>query len=335
MKLKIGPVKWSASVLVLVLIGLGLFFLLPSSDNLRNERHLTIGVPALPSSALIILADQQKLFEKHGVNVKIEFVNMGKDALQNLIEGNYDLAVAYETPIAKLIIQGSQLRILTKLHSSSQNTSILYHQDRFNEQNIDLEGHSIGIIPGSNAEFLLSLYVMANMADTSKIEVIQEDWESLKTNFVEGNTDAAIFWEPTISKLLKTHPGKFGVVNFPFYTEVSMLVTTPFKLKTFSHRIYSLLRALVEAEQTFNKDPEFARVQVSNVLEQENERQEIDKAMWNKVEPRLGLSTLLTTLLEIQGRWILKNKNRNVPQFSQYYAPEYLSSVAPDKVTYK
>ena len=60
---------------------------------------VTVAVPTQVSSALMLVASSQDMFHDAGVNVVSQPFELGKDALQSLLDGKSDLAVVADTPV--------------------------------------------------------------------------------------------------------------------------------------------------------------------------------------------------------------------------------------------
>ncbi len=322
------------AVLVLVL---GIVIWQHSMAPEVNLPKLRAAIPKLPSSGLFILAHKKRFFEQNHLPVEIVYTKTGKEALESLTRDTADLAIGYETPVIQAIVEGHPIRVLTELHSSTRNTALVYRKDRFpthdSSQPLNLRGKNIGVILGTNAEFFLSLYLMANAFEASSIHIVPEDWTKNVQDLKKGVTDAAIVWEPLTSELVASNPKLFGVQRSAFYTEVSTLSALSTTLEKYPESVEALMKALHQAHAYLQDNPEESQRMISTELGLP--QNEFTKGLWSKIDLHMGLSSVLTVLFQVQGKWFAQRGYVVPEDFSQYYAPQYLLNAAPATVTYK
>ena len=78
---------------------------------------------------------------------------LGKDVLNSVVQGNSDIGTVFETPIVLQSYQGEELRIVSTLHNSSQNTGFVGLKSQNIESPTDLMGETIAVTKGTNGEF--------------------------------------------------------------------------------------------------------------------------------------------------------------------------------------
>jgi sulfonate transport system substrate-binding protein len=284
---------------VISVITLSFFQLIKSNKN--NHQTVRLAVPQIYTSALIFIADKNNYFYDEGVEVKIDVLAFGKNCLDGMLNGKYDLAVAYVTPVVKGIYQKADIKILTELHSSNENTQIIYRKDKINKYPDDLYLHKIGLVKGTNAEFLLSLFAGSNLLDSERFDIIYKDLVELENSLKNGEIAAAIFWQPQAQKILEDEPQVFSTLETPFYTDFSLLIANGDYLLKNNEKVDKIIKALVRAKKFVSANPKLAQTIVEDFLPMKQKK--ITDNMWQGLNINLGLSQMFTVMLESELKW--------------------------------
>jgi ABC-type nitrate/sulfonate/bicarbonate transport system substrate-binding protein len=87
-----------AAIVIIALACIGVWFLRDSSKPYADKPEaITVGVPMmLDSSALVYIADDQHFFTGNGLNVTIHVYDAGLYAVDDMLNGTNDIAVATE-----------------------------------------------------------------------------------------------------------------------------------------------------------------------------------------------------------------------------------------------
>ena len=108
---------------------------------------VTIAVPMQISSATMLVASAQGLFERAGVKVIIQPFELGKDALQSVRDGHADLALVADTPLMFALQAGADIGILAGVSQGRRTIAVVARKDRGIQRLEDLKGRSVGLSP--------------------------------------------------------------------------------------------------------------------------------------------------------------------------------------------
>jgi len=76
----------------------------------------------------------------------------------------------------------------------------------------DLEGRRVGLMKGTNAEFLWSLFARMHGLDTSRVNLRDLAIEQLPQALIENKVDAAALWEPWTSRTAEAAEGGLRIL---------------------------------------------------------------------------------------------------------------------------
>ena len=96
----------------------------------------------------------------------------GKDALNSVVQGNSDIGTVFETPVVLQSYQGEELRIVSTLHNSSQNTGFVGLKSQNIESPTDLMGEAIAVTKGTNGEFFQFQFLTTQGIDLSGVDLV-------------------------------------------------------------------------------------------------------------------------------------------------------------------
>lgn len=301
----------------------------------KLPQEIKIAVPPFYSSALIFIAKDKNFFVEEGINLKVDILPYGKDCLIKMNEGKYDLAVAYTTPIANGILEKREFSILTELHSSGINTKLLYRKDLVETENFRLRDVKVGLVKDTNAEFLLSIYMAVNSINEKSITKVYDELPNLEKMLRNGDIEAAVLWQPHVSRILKSSEGKISTIETPFYTDFSALAGNRNFIEKNHSQIYSVTKALVRAKDFLVKNKEESFSIVSKYLEDKSilDNQEVLK----DYSIELGLSQMFLTMLQSEVNWT--RRSLAIEKFSientNYFEPVFIKKFIPAQVSIK
>src|SRR4051812_19492302 len=79
---------------------------------------LSIALPIQLSAGAFFVADQQQLFAQQGLVVQLKRFLLGKQALQQMLDGGADFAVVADTPFVLALLKGERIAALATVYSS-------------------------------------------------------------------------------------------------------------------------------------------------------------------------------------------------------------------------
>lgn len=190
--------KLVLGLIVVVLIAIGFWFFgqkstPPTSEPLRVSFNTWIG------SGVYFVAKEKGFWEKEGVNVVLEQTDEAAIAKQLIASGKVD-AITSWTPetVQVLADSGVQIKIIS-LNDVSDGADGIIAKDGINKLE-DLKGKTIAYETGSPSHLLLSYLLDQKGISSTEIKIINQSAADAGTSFVAGKVDAAVTWEPWLSK---------------------------------------------------------------------------------------------------------------------------------------
>jgi NitT/TauT family transport system substrate-binding protein len=319
---------------ILVIAAATAFILILKPSEKPNQYHSRIAVPGFQSSALVILAQEKGFFKEQGVDVSLEYKATGRDCLALAVSGQADLAVVFETPIIRSILEGNEISVLTELHRSENNTAVVARKDRGIENIDDLTGKTVATVAKTNAEFHLDLYLRSHMIDPAKVRIKQMKIDEAVKAVASGEVDGAALWEPYVSQAIHDNPEKFTLLKSSFYSEFSMLAGLRSSLEKKEKESKAILRALIQAKEYFENHNAEARAVVDAKLSEKNFF--VSKTAWDQTDIHIGLSSTLLTMFDVEGKWYRSMGDLSEPgHLKNIFFAEYLKELAPEMVTHE
>lgn len=151
---------------------------------------------AAPKSSWIVwLADERGLFEKNGVDVKVELVTSGVAAAKGLISGNFDLATMSEYTFASKSFIESDLRLIGTVGAMSD-IHLIGRRDRGVVDAGDLAGKRVGLEKGTISQFFLAKLLDIKGIDPRSLTIVNYQPALLAKALQAGEVDAIVSWEP-------------------------------------------------------------------------------------------------------------------------------------------
>lgn len=295
---------------------------------------ITLGRGGNPVYVLMYLAEHHGLYEAAGVRVKVEDFATGRDALSALIEGKVDLSTSYQTPVLLRSFEGNPLRILSALHSASQNTAIVGRTDRGIREAADLAGKKVGLTFDTSAELFLALLAKSNGVPLSKIQTVNLPVTELPAALKEGTVDAICTWQPNLFNAQTALPAGETITFYSEnYTEMSLLVGLQPTLNRNRAAVVALLRALAQAEEILHRDPQGAFSVVEKVFP--TETGPALRAGWAGVDPALRVDNLLLLTLEQEAE-LFRQQGRvraSNARIRELIDTSFLNDAIPEAVT--
>src|SRR6266851_1080845 len=287
------------------------------TDPSWAQTKMTIATGVDPVFSAYYVAQQEGLFKKHGLDVRINTGPSGSAMVSFLINGQIESAF------------GSEIAGVSN-HNLDPNVVVR------NIDNLDqLKGKKVGVARGSGGEvFWLAMLdkLKLNAADYTVVNV---EAPEMVAALERGNIDAYAVWEPWVTrglaavkntKVLKDQEGilEQGVY---IYMNLGWIRKNPAQAESF-------MRALVEAPDIINKDRKRAAKDVSDFLK--NLDPPLVEQLMTKLtfDIELGNSTIgMFRLAEAQLKQ--QGKLSKPLDYGAFVYPDLLRKVQPVKVNYK
>ena len=123
--------KVRITILLVVIVGMvSLIFFAPVKGVTGNKGPITIGVEQSSLLALMMIAEDQGMFSKQGVDVAVKYYTTGKLALGGMFSGEVEFATPAETPIVFTSFERMDFSIVATIGSSDNDQAIIARKDR-------------------------------------------------------------------------------------------------------------------------------------------------------------------------------------------------------------
>jgi ABC-type nitrate/sulfonate/bicarbonate transport system substrate-binding protein len=306
--------------------------LLTWSGSAWAQTKMTIATGVDPVFSAYYVAQEEGLFKKHGLDVRINTGPSGSAMVSFLINGQIESAF------------GSEIAGISN-HNLDPNVVVVAQAARLvrwiavvgrNIDNLDqLKGKKVGIARGSGGEvFWLAMLdkLKLNAADYTVVNV---EAPEMVAALERGNIDAYAVWEPWVTrglaavkntKVLKDQEGILEQGVF-IYMNLGWIRKNPAQAEAF-------VRALVEATDVINKDRKRAAKDVSDFLKS------LDPPMVEQLMTKLVFDMELQdgsiSMLRLAESQLKQQGKLTKPiDYGTFVYPELLRRVQPKKVNYK
>lgn len=315
--------------------GLRLVFLVLAACRSPAAPDLTfrIGYTELPSSLLIYIAQDARLFEAEHVRVEGTVFPTGRQALNAAMAGELDAAVPYSTPVVLAAMHGEDVVVLTTLHRADGLTGLAIHPGTGIRTAADLRGRRIGVTPGTTSQLTLDVVLAEGGLEVSEIQAVPGQQAELMAALDRGSLDAASLWVPNLLLATGAGPGKAKLLTAEVYSEMSMVAGRRALLEAKREEATRFLRALLRAQSLIRQRPELVPATLRGRFPELSESDLATILAHSRFE--LGLSNLLLSSLRQEAAWLEQRgeaRDQRV-RLRNVLRPALLEELAPGSVT--
>ena len=320
-----------------VVIALGISIRFVSRQDTRPTgplEKITFADAGQPIGGLFHIAIINGYFQNEGLDVSLKRFTSGRDALNAVLQGKYDLATVAETPIMHSALRGEKIYTIATIGTTQKSIAVIGRKDKGISTPGTLKGKKIGVSIGTNGEFFLDTFLLMHGITKNEVEIVNLNPEEMFGALVNGPVDAVSSWEPYLYKL-KNELGNKGIT---FYGEGIYTWTWNIAAgQKFVHKnpemIKKALRALIKAEEFVQKAPDESVRAVSDYIKM---KRAVLGELWGAFNFNVTLGQTLLITLEDEARWAIKNKlteKSKVPNFLNFIYLDGLAAVSPEAVS--
>ena len=332
-----SPPNRLIALLVLAALAAGavayLAFTSPVTPPMAGTK-VSIAVPMQINSALMLVASGQGLFRKAGVDVASQPLELGKDALKAVLDGEADLAVVADTPVMFALLGGADIAMLAGISQSRRAMAIIAHSDRGINKIEDLKSKSIGLTQGTNLTYFLDAMLQVHGVPSDRVTAIDLRTDAAISAFKDGRLDAAVVYQPFLGELQSEMGNRVKVFyGEDVYAFRFILVGKPSYIDSHPQEVRGVLRALIAANQAIRANPVEARRMVGTALKID------DATMARFFEPEdyvVSLDEAMLMAMDDQTRWAMKKglvASGPMPNYLNFIKYQDLEAVLPTAVT--
>jgi ABC-type nitrate/sulfonate/bicarbonate transport system substrate-binding protein len=323
---------WTRGALGLLVAGLLAWSSLPGNGSAWAQTKMTIATGVDPVFSAYYVAQEEGLFKKHGLDVRINTGPSGSAMVAFLVNGQIESAF------------GSEIAGIAN-HNLDPNVIVVAQAARLvrwialvgrNVETLDaLKGKKVGVARGSGGEIFWLAMLDKLKLNAADYTVVNVEAPEMVAALERGNIDAYAVWEPWVTrglaavkntKVLRTQEGILEQGVF-IYMNKAWITKNPAQAESF-------VRALVEATEIINKDRPRAARGVSAFLKS------LDPPMVEQLMTKLTYdmelrqdSIAMLKLAESQLKQ--QGKLAKPVEYGAFIYPELLRRVSPGKVDYK
>ena len=178
-----------------------------NKDNSKgSDDPISIALSPWPGWFFWYLVEEKGFFEKHGVNVKLEWFPVYSDSLQALATGKVDANSQTLSDTLPAASKGIKLKAVLVNDNSDGGDAIVSKSDIGSVK--DLKGKTVATELGTVDHLLLLTALEQNGLSENDINYVNMTVNDAGPAFIAGNTDASVLWEPFQTKAVKEGKGK-------------------------------------------------------------------------------------------------------------------------------
>jgi NitT/TauT family transport system substrate-binding protein len=306
----------------------------------RTEREpagppekVTFAYTVLPDAALAQVATANGYYLREGLVVTPQVHQIGKQALQAVLDGKADFATVAETPVVFSVMRGDKISILATIDTSHRNMAIVARKDKGISAFHDLRGKRIATTFGTIGEFFMDSMLVANGISRRDLNAVNMPSENLHDALVHGDVAAISTWNPILIRTQRKL-GKNGVTFYgeDIYTQTYHVVARQEYVHRHPENVEKLLRSLIRAEEFIRQNRAEAQRIVAN--SSRTDRESVEQT-WSANNFSVALDQSLVLALEDESRWAITNRltaATKVPNYLDYIYLDGLQAVKPDAV---
>ncbi len=222
----------------------------------RPQASIRLGHAATLGVALDVIAKELGYFEREGLDVTLVQVPSGNVAVNGVLSGELDVAVATIYPIVLESFSGDALRVFGSVSVSRNNNVIVARSDRGISSIADLAGRKVGTLGGGNPEFVLGLMLLEGGVPSEQVDIVKGELGDMLDRFAAGELDAFACFGVWVDRAEAAQPGRTVVfMDEDIVRTTSALAARKDDLERDGRTYERLLRALVRAEDYLRKNP--------------------------------------------------------------------------------
>jgi ABC-type nitrate/sulfonate/bicarbonate transport system substrate-binding protein len=302
------------------------------SGTASAQTKMTIATGVDPVFSAYYVAQEEGLFKKHGLDVRINTGPSGSAMVSFLVNGQIESAfgseiagVANHNLDPNVVVAAQATRLVRWLAVVGRNI-----------ENLDqLKGKKVGVARGSGGEVFWLAMIDKLKLNPADYTVVNVEAPEMVAALERGNIDAYAVWEPWVTrglaavkntKVLKDQEGilEQGVY---IYMNRGWIAKNPAQAEGF-------MRALVEATEIINKDRKRAAKDVSNFLKSLDPP--IVEQLMTKLTFDMELSNTTISMFRLAESQLKQQGKLTKPvDYGAFVYPELLRKVQPTKVNYK
>lgn len=293
-----------------------------------------IAVPMQISSTVMLLANEQRVFQQAGVEVIGQPFLLGKDALQSVIDGHADLALVADTPLMFALQKGADISVLAGVSQGRRLLAVVARKDRGIRRLDDLRGKTVGLSLGTNLPYFLDAMLQVHGVPSEKVRLVDLTTPDTVSALLAGTIDAATLYQPFLATVLEQMGDQVEVFyGEDLYSFRYFLVGKSSYVDSHPQEIQRVLKGLIAARQSIEANPASARKVVAHAI---GVKDDMLATMFEVEDYMVSLDQAMLLTLDDQTRWAMKRglvKSGPLPNYLHAFKYQHLEALLPSAVT--
>lgn len=244
-----------------------------AAEKLTVAHSTWIGYGAL------YIAKEKGYFDEAGVDVELKIIEASSDAIAAMQGGQIEASASSVDNFSLFAGNGAKLSVIMSLDESHGGDGIVSKKEI--AELSDLKGRTVAVQKGSVSQFILSQALDKAGLQLSDVNAIDMKSGDAGAAFVAGRVDAAVTWQPWLSKAAATDFGRVlidtkampGVV-------VDAIAVHPDYLKDHKKEVQAFVKAYFKGIDFLKADPAAGKEIIARNLKMTPEALE---ATWSDV----------------------------------------------------
>lgn len=302
----------------------------------RNQTIEAVTVASAPGPfrALIVVANEKRLFAEQGLEVSIKSTTSGRATIDMVARGEADAGLSASVPFVMAALDNKDLRILARVYRSRNYLSIVARKDRRIARSADLAGKRIGLMPGSALDYFTELFLSLQGIDPARCTRVAFDVIQLEDALVHGDVDAVAVQHPYNSRLI----ARLGpqAIEFKDPAMIQLRIDLVVRAQFPDSRPDVARRFMLALQNALNYMRDHPDEAKRLVLAASKEDPAVEERMWEGSDFTLSLDPTLLSALEDEARWAMAKKGmgqERLPNVLNFIDARPLQSAQPGAVT--
>jgi NitT/TauT family transport system substrate-binding protein len=295
---------------------------------------VTMAVGMLPLTSLVIFADHEGLFRREGVAVTVKRCATGVIAMDTLLAGEAQVAVAGDTPVVFASFKQHDFRVMAEVASWDNDVTIIARKDRGIARPADLKGRRVAAQKTSVSQFFLHMFLLKHGLSEQDVTICSMPQAGFPQALARGDVDAAPVREPFASQAAAMLGDKGVTFEEPgLYVEYYNMAASERFLRNHPDTARGMVRALLAAEVLAKSQPQRVMSIVAKTIAMPEATL---RRIWPRLDLRVRLSQSLLASLEDQARWAMDARlveGTMMPNFLRFMYIDAILAEKPSALT--
>ncbi len=285
-------------------------------------------------SMLPIIADKKGFFKEEGLDVRPNYVQTGKIAMDAVVSGDLNFGVIVDVNIGFVKFQdGSDIKVVTGI-AEKYDDAIVARRDQGIEKPEDIQGKTLATLPGTTSHRFADLFIDFYKLDRSKVNIVNLSPPSIQASILNSQIAAGSVWQPfryNIQQALGDKAIQFN--DRSIYKCNCLLAVRGDFAKNNAAQIRAFLKALIKAEQFVQNNKDEAIAILAKEIDIDPK---VLAAVWDDYVLGVKLNLSLVQTFADTGAWVVRSQKgfegKAVPSYQDVLDSRFLSDVDPKRV---